>query len=91
MFPNTGVVSISTLVYYDVKKLYHFFDGEGVYLFVERLHKSLWNYNISLDNGICFGLGTSRKNREEIETDGFMDCFKILDKILTEKQSGIYT
>jgi hypothetical protein len=90
MFPNVGIVSISTLKYYDIKKLYYFFDSEGVYLFVERLEKSMWNYNISLHNGICFGLGNSRKNREEIEVDGFYECFRILDRILTDEQSNIY-
>ena len=91
MFPNTGIVSVSTLSTYDLKKLYYFFDNEGIFLFIERLHGGLWNYNISLHNGICFGLGdTSRKNRSDIEDDGFFECFKILDKILTDEQLGIY-
>ena len=30
MFPNVGVLSLSTLEFYDVKKLYYFFDKEGV-------------------------------------------------------------
>jgi hypothetical protein len=33
---------------------------------------------------------TSRKNRSDIEDDGFFECFKILDKILTDEQLGIY-
>ena len=32
MFPNVGVVSLWTLEFYDTKKLYQFFDKEGVYL-----------------------------------------------------------
>ena len=31
MFPNMGVLSISSLEGYDIKKLYHFFDKEGIY------------------------------------------------------------
>lgn len=84
MFPNTGVVSLSTLSYYDNKKLYYFFDKEGVYLLLERYHTSLWNYTISLHNGICFGPGNnSKKTREETEEEGFNECFRILDKLLT--------
>ena len=29
MFPNVGVLSLSTLEFYDTKKLYYFFDKEG--------------------------------------------------------------
>ena len=34
MFPNIGVESISTLDLYDIKKLYHFFDKEGIFLII---------------------------------------------------------
>ena len=30
MFPNVGIESISTLEYFDIKKLYHFFDKEEI-------------------------------------------------------------
>ena len=30
MFPNVGIISLSTLGLYDTKKLYQFFDKEGV-------------------------------------------------------------
>lgn len=85
MFPNTGIVSLSTLSYYDNKKLYYFFDKEGVFLMVERYNSHLWNYTISLHNGICFGPGDlSKKTREETEEEGFSECFKLLDKYLRE-------
>lgn len=85
MFPNTGIVSLSTLSYYDNKKLYYFFDREGMFLMVERYNSHLWNYTISLHNGICFGPGNlSKKTREETEDEGFVECFKLLDKYLRE-------
>ena len=70
MFPNTGIVSLSTLSYYDNKKLYYFFDREGVYLLIERYNKNIWN--------------SSKKSREECELEGFFHCFKILDKCIRE-------
>lgn len=81
MFPNVGVISISTLNHYDIKKLYQFFDKEGVYLNVERCCPYQWIFHISLDNGAVFGNG-NRHSREEIEIDGFTECFKLLDKKL---------
>lgn len=91
MFPNTGVVSIFTLSCYDNKKLYSFFDKEGIFLIIERYHTSYWNYNISLQNGICFGFGSgSKKTREEVEEEGFLECFGVLDKLLMKKKQTIY-
>ena len=85
MFPNVGVLSISTLYLYDNKKLYQFFDKQGVYLTVERLGEMQWLYSISLKNGIVYGpKQESKSSREEIETDGFNECFKTLDKLLGE-------
>jgi len=90
-FPNTGIVSLSTLLLYDNKKLYSFFDKEGIFLIVERYHTSLWNYNISLKNGVCFGFGGgSKKSREEVEDEGFSECFAVLDKLLMIKKQSIY-
>jgi hypothetical protein len=87
MFPNIGLASLSTLLYYDNKKLYYFFDKEGIFLLVERYHTSLWNFSISLHNGVCFGPGgVSKKTREEIEEEGFNECFRLLDKILTTEE-----
>jgi hypothetical protein len=86
MFPNVGILSISTLGFYDSKKLYQFFDKEGVYLTIEMYTPSQWVFSISLKNGIVFGpTQDSTPTREETETDGFLECFKILDKILKEK------
>lgn len=85
MFPNVGVLSISTLNLYDNKKLYQFFDKQGVFLTVERLGEEQWLYSISLKNGIVYGpKQESKTSREEIEIDGFNECFKILDKLLGE-------
>jgi hypothetical protein len=86
MFPNVGILSISTLGFYDSKKLYQFFDKEGVYLTIEMYTPSQWVFSISLKNGIVFGpTQDSTPTREETETEGFLECFKILDKILKEK------
>lgn len=83
MFPNVGVISLSTLNNYDIKKLYLFFDKEGFYLNIERCCPHQWVYHISLDNGVVFGNGKSTcYTREDIEVDGFTECFKLLDKKL---------
>ena len=81
MFPNVGIISLSTLGLYDSKKLYQFFDKEGVYLTVEMYNPHQWVFTISLKNGIVFGpTQESKTTREETETDGFIECFRILDK-----------
>jgi len=86
MFPSVGVLSLNTLEFYDNKKLYQFFDKEGIYLTLEMYKKTQWVYNISLHNGIVLGPGQdSKQTREECEIDGFFDCFKILDKIIKER------
>ena len=85
MFPNVGVISLSTLGLYDSKKLYQFFDKEGVYLTVEMYNPYQWVFTISLKNGIVFGpTQESKVTREETETDGFIECFRILDKKLKD-------
>lgn len=86
MFPNVGVISLSTLGFYDTKKLYQFFDKEGVYLTIEMYNPHQWVFSVSLHNGIVFGpTQDSKTTREDTETDGFVECFKILDKILRDK------
>ena len=86
MFPNVGVLSLNTLGFYDNKKLYQFFDKEGIYLNLEMLKKNHWVYNISLSNGIVLGPGQkSTSTREETEIEGFFECFKILDKIIKDR------
>lgn len=85
MFPNVGVPSISILQCYDNKKLYQFFDKEGVYLNIEMYNPHQWVFSISLYNGVVFGpTQYSKTNREETENEGFLECFKILDKILCD-------
>lgn len=87
MFPNLGVLSSSILEYYDIKKLYKFFDDQGIFLIVEMLRPKQWQFLISFDNGIVVTpKSESKKSREEIEYDGFIECFRLLDKILKEKK-----
>lgn len=87
MFPNVGVISLSILEFYDIKKLYRFFDLEGIYLTVEMLSKNQWVFSISTDNGTVLGTTKeSRKNREEVEIDGFQECFRVLDKKIKDNK-----
>lgn len=86
MFPNIGVLSISTITTYDLKKLYRFFDKEGVFLTIEMYNPKQWLFSISLNNGIVFGpTQSSKETREECESDGFLECFRILEKKLTDE------
>jgi hypothetical protein len=83
MFPNLGVPCISVLEFYDIKKLYHFFDKQGIYLTVEMYTKNMWVYTISLDDGrVIVPTQSSKERREEIENDGFEECFRILENKL---------
>lgn len=81
MFPNTGIPSLSLLEFYDIKKLYSFFDKQGIYMTVEMIHKSAWVFTITTDKGqtcaVCSGTKTMR---EDIEIEGFNECFAILEK-----------
>jgi len=86
MFPNVGVLSLSTLEFYDTKKLYYFFDKEGVYLTIEMYNPHQWVFSISLSNGIVFGpTQDSKSTRPEVEFDGFTECFRILDMLMRDK------
>lgn len=81
MFPYVGVIGLSTLYLFEVNKLYYFFDKEKIYLTVERFGVNQWLFIISLgDGGVVCPKQSSRNSREEIELDGFMECFKILNK-----------
>jgi hypothetical protein len=83
MFPNVGLPSISILQYYDIKKLYNFFDKYGVYLTIEMITKNNWVYTISItDNRFILSSRDSKQNRELIEIDGFYECFRILENKL---------
>jgi len=85
MFPNIGVISLSTLEFYDSKKLYQFFDKQGVFLTTELYRHHYWGFSISLQNGVVFGPNQeSKTTREEIECEGFIECFRIMDKMLRE-------
>ena len=84
MFPNTGIPSLNTLEFFDNKKLYYFFDGEGIYFIPEIYNSNKWGYIISLQNGFVLSqMSPLKSNREECEIEGFYECFKLLDKILT--------
>ena len=86
MFPNVGIISLSTLGLYDTNKLYQFFDKEGVYLTIEMYNPNQWVFSVSLKNGVVFGpTQESKPTREETETEGFIECFKILDLKLKDK------
>ena len=83
MFPNVGVPCLSILSYYDIKKLYSFFDKFGIYLTVVMYTKNMWGYTISLSDGRIFCPTQEPKvNRESTEIDGFYECFKQLEKNL---------
>lgn len=85
MFPNVDLISIHTLNYYDVKGLYNFFDREGIYMIIEMYNPYQWVSNISLYNGVVLGQsGNSKTTREDAECEGFVECFKILDKKLKD-------
>lgn len=91
MFPNVGIVSISTLNLYDHRKLYRFFDNEGIYLNIEMYNPNQWFFSISLQNGTVFGpTQSSKPTREEVEIDGFFECFKQLEKKMELKYGGIF-
>lgn len=81
MFPNVGVICTSLLKFYDIKKLYRFFDNQGIFLNIEMYNPNQWGYSISLHNGsvIC-PTQQSKPTREDIECEGFFECFKFLEK-----------
>jgi len=86
MFPNIGIPCISVLGCYDLKKLYRFFDKQGIYLTVEMITKDSWVYTISLEDGRVFATCKEVKNtRELIEVDGFNECFLLLEKKIENK------
>ena len=86
MFPNIGLLSISTIGTYDLKKLYRFFDKEGIFLTVEMYSPKQWIFTISLNNGTVFGpTQFSKETREEAEVDGFFECFRMLEKRLSDE------
>lgn len=80
MFPNIGLPCLSLLSYYEIKKLYNFFDKNGIYLTVEMITKNNWVYTISLIDGkFIIPYQNIKENRELIEIEGFNECFKLLE------------
>ena len=83
MFPNVGVPCVTSLNLFDDRKLYKFFDDNGVFLNIEMYSKNQWVFTISLNNGYVIGNGiNSQPTREQIEIEGFKECFKMLEKKL---------
>ena len=84
MFPNVGLISISVLKYFDIKKLYSFFENEGIQLIIENYNPIFWTYTISINNKLSIFSNTTccEQKREEIEEDAFLECFKLLEKKL---------
>jgi hypothetical protein len=81
MFPNVGVICVSSLSIFNEKNLYRFFDKEGIYLNLEMYSKNQWVFTISMEDGrVLSSDGESKTNRIEIEHMGFNECFKILEK-----------
>jgi hypothetical protein len=86
-FPNIGIVSTNSLSFYKTKNLYNFFDKEGLYFNVEQCCPKRWIYTISIKNIIVLGpINLKENTKEDIEIEGFTECFKILDKILITHQ-----
>ncbi len=91
MFPYVGVVGVITLNTFDVKRLFSFFDNESVFLNVERLTSYQWVYSILLKDGRgTFPKQESRSTREEVEIDGFEECFKVLNQEIISTKQTIY-
>jgi hypothetical protein len=85
MFPNTGIVSNISLIMFDQKHLYGFFDREGIFLNTEIVgSEAQWMYTIHI-NGVTISNNDSRICREEIEVDGFSKCFEYLEKHCSER------
>jgi len=81
MFPYVGVLSVSTLDLFESKRLYYFFDKYNIYLTIERIGHNQWLYTISLGDGsVVCPRQSSMQTRDEVEIEGFTECFKILDK-----------
>lgn len=83
MFPNVGLPCLSILCYFDLKKLYKFFDKNGIFLTIEMITKNSWVYTISLSDGrVIVPYQESKPNRESIEIEGFYECFRLLENKL---------
>lgn len=86
MYPNTGLISLSLLKNFDIKKLYSFFDKQEIYLILELYGTNQWNYIIKKNNTFLSDNSLTKNTREEIESDGFMQCFKHLEFVINNKQ-----
>lgn len=86
MFPNTGVLCISTLNNYDIRKLYTFFDNQGYFLILELDINKNWTYSLNCNGWIITQYEQPKKSREQIEIDGFTYCFKQMEEHINQIQ-----
>lgn len=87
MFPNTGIISNSILKFFDIRKLYSFFDKEEIYLTIEMYNPYQWVFSICNNYSVTFGpFNGSKESRLEIEIEGFTCCFQTLEKKITDKK-----
>ena len=86
MYPNIGVVSMCVLKNFDIKKLYYFFDKQNIFLILEINHLNQWSYNIKNNNWFICDNIVIKNNREEVEEDGFTNCFKFLEAKINLKE-----
>lgn len=82
MFPNMGVISVSVLKNFDIKKLYYFFDKQGYYLILELNQLNQWSFTLKKDKWVICENGDIKNSREEIEEIGFNYCFKQMEASL---------
>lgn len=68
--------SIKALFYYDVRKLYEFFDSQGLVLLIGKIEDH-WSFHIEADLH-----SYSSDSRIEAEEKGFQMCFELLEKKL---------
>jgi len=83
-FPKAGEVfgeevsllenSIKALLYYDLRKLYEFFDNQGYVLLIGKIDDH-WTFHIEGD-----AHSHSAESRIEAEERGFAICFELLEK-----------
>lgn len=81
MFPNIGIISTHSLLYFDIKKLYSFFDKEKIYLIIE-MDNNRWSFILKINNWIISPCNYNKLTRESVEDDGFYYCFEQLEKKL---------
>ena len=85
MFPNIGIESISTLEFFDVRRLYSFFDKEGIYLTIEMYNKDIFvpEY-VKAIRLICEDIVKDPAVRQQLQgTLRYIDLNKLVTTFLT--------